>query len=105
MTMWLPLGLASGVTVAQLSAQMSLCKYAKPYDWFVPCNPVKFSLSQSNKGQLLMTVPSFLPREHYKLVVKGTDQVRPDTSQGLAPWLRCEHLSFAYLPTAAVGCR
>lgn len=62
-----------------LAAQMSLCKYADPYKWESPCNTVKFSLEQLNRGKLIMSVPSFAPRDHYKLRVAGSSKVRAVT--------------------------
>ena len=73
--MWLPLGLAKGVTAGMIAQQTSLCKYKDPYNWDTPCEPVDYKLDLVNKGQLLMTVPTALPRDHYRLAVKGTDKV------------------------------
>jgi hypothetical protein len=58
-----------------IAQQMVLCKYKDPYKFSSRCDPVTFKLELVNRGQLLMTVPSALPREHYRLVVKASDKV------------------------------
>ena len=59
-----------------LAQQMVLCKYRDTYSFSSKCDPVPFKLEVVNRGQLLMTVPAALPREHYRLTVKASDKVR-----------------------------
>ncbi|KAF6250306.1 hypothetical protein COO60DRAFT_896848 [Scenedesmus sp. NREL 46B-D3] len=74
--MWLPHGTAADVSTAALKAQMYLCKYDNPYTWKTPCKQIPFQLERVNKGQLLLTVPSLMPRQHYQLKVAGSQAIR-----------------------------
>lgn len=65
MTLWLPHGLAQGVTADQIKKRTWFCRYENPYDWSSKCNPVPFELKLVNKGQMLMTVPDMWVRQHY----------------------------------------
>jgi hypothetical protein len=76
MSIWLPHGLAAGVKVSDLAGQISLCRYRDAYKWASPCDAVKFTLERLNKGKLVMRVPSFMPREHYRIRVAGSKAVR-----------------------------
>jgi hypothetical protein len=75
-TMWLPHGLANGTRISDLAAVLSLCRYADAYSWKSPCRRVDYQLERPNKGMLLMRVPSFAPREHYRIAVRATPSVR-----------------------------
>jgi hypothetical protein len=74
-SMWLPHGLAAGVKVSDLAGQISLCRYRDPYKWSSPCDATKFTLERVNRGKLVMRVPTFAPREHYRLRVAGNPAV------------------------------
>lgn len=76
MSMWLPHGLAQGVKAQDLAPQISLCRYKLPYDWASPCSAAKFYLERVDKGKLLMRVPSFMPRDHYRIQVKGSKNIK-----------------------------
>uniref|UniRef100_A0A383WAS0 EGF-like domain-containing protein n=1 Tax=Tetradesmus obliquus TaxID=3088 RepID=A0A383WAS0_TETOB len=74
--MWLPHGTAADVSIEMLQAQMYLCKYDDPYKWKTPCKQIPFTLERVNRGQLLLTVPSLMPRQHYQLKVAGSAAIR-----------------------------
>lgn len=64
--------------------------------WSSPCHDVKFTLDRVDRGKLLMRVPSFGVRDHYRIAVKGTSNVsaraghvRPHARAGQAPHARC----------------
>jgi hypothetical protein len=37
---------------------------------------IPFQLERMNRGQLLLTVPSLMPRQHYQLKVAGSQAIR-----------------------------
>lgn len=78
MSAWLPHGLAPGVRVADLAAHISLCRYADAYKWESRCEGVKFAVERADRGRLVISVPSFQPREHYHLTVRANSSVRMD---------------------------
>jgi len=85
MTMWLPHGLAPSVGPKDLERQISLCRYADPYQWSSPCNSVKFYLERINKGKLMMRVPTINPREHFRIQVKGNWTIKDAFGLPLEP--------------------
>ncbi|GBF96122.1 hypothetical protein Rsub_08870 [Raphidocelis subcapitata] len=85
MSMWLPHGLAPDAQISDLAGQMDLCKYKDPYDWSSPCEPVKFDLDRFDRGRLVMSVPSFWPRDHYKLTIRGSDKIKDAYGLPLEP--------------------
>ncbi len=97
MTLWLPHGLASDVRSSDLARQIEICRYADPFKWESNCGGVKFYLEKINKGKLLMRVPTFGPKEHFRLQVKGNSSVRFSAGgmrqrlgcgvDGTGPWL------------------
>eukprot|EP00878_Enallax_costatus_P008876 GHUV01009278.1.p1 GENE.GHUV01009278.1~~GHUV01009278.1.p1 ORF type:complete len:812 (+),score=180.05 GHUV01009278.1:182-2617(+) len=76
MTMWLPHGLAQGVTSAMIKNRIWFCRYEDPYDWSSKCNAVPFNLTQVNKGQLLMTVPDLWVRQHYWIKIYSSGDIK-----------------------------
>lgn len=120
LTLWLPHGLARGGALRDLARQMQLCKYADPYKWASRCENVAFELQSINKGKLRMRVPGLLPRQHYRLQVRGSDKVRlidtmcrlrASTCASLTPcsvphctWYQCKHARPANPLTSPAPC-
>lgn len=69
MTLWLPHGLAKGVTAEQIKQRIWFCRYQDPYNWASKCVEAPFNLTLVNKGQMLMTVPDLWVRQHYQIKV------------------------------------
>jgi hypothetical protein len=74
--MWLPHGLAAGVTPADLQPLLSICKLSNPRNANSPCAPLGFNLTRLAKGRLRMGVPGLEPRQRYRVEVKGSDRVK-----------------------------
>ncbi|KIZ04279.1 hypothetical protein MNEG_3680 [Monoraphidium neglectum] len=83
--MWLPHGLAAGVTPADLQPLLSICKLSNPRNANSPCAPLGFNLTRLAKGRLRMGVPGLEPRQRYRVEVKGSDRVKDAFGLALQP--------------------
>lgn len=83
--MWLPHGLATGVTPASLAPLITICR---PGD-AARCEPLPFSLSRPEKGILRASVPGLEPRQRYRIDVKGDAAVKDGFGLPLQVRARC----------------
>ena len=74
--MWLPHGLAAGVTPATLKPLITICRFAAGRGASGACAPLPYDLTRPAKGQLRMAVSGLDPRQAFRVDVKASGAVK-----------------------------